>query len=151
VHRSCFRGQSVVIETQEAAKRSILPGSFDTADSLQRKTRFQDIPRCTDALCHTFGGQSVVIRTQQTGNRCILPDSFDTADSFSEKNLTPRHFEVHRRTSQHFQRAMGCNKDARSSQQIYIARFIDTTDSFSEKNSIPRHFQVHRRILEEVI
>jgi len=79
------------------------------------------VHRCTLSF---FRGQSVVIETQEAAKRCILRGSFDTADSLSKKNSIPRHSEVHRRTLAHFQRAIGCNKDAANGQQMYIARFF---------------------------
>jgi hypothetical protein len=84
---------------------------------------------------HTFRAQSLVIRTQEADNMRILRDSIDTADSISEKKSIPRHFDAHRCTLAKLSTAIGCNKDAGSSLQMYIARFFQYCRLVFQRNS----------------
>lgn len=74
-------------------------------------------------------------RTQEAADMRILRDSIDTENSFSETRSTPRHFDAHRCTLAKLSTAIGCNKDARSSLQMYIARFFQYRRLVFQRNS----------------
>jgi hypothetical protein len=147
-----FRAQSVVIGHKKQPTCVYCEILSIQRTRFQRQGRLQDTSTRTDALLPNFQRLSVAIRTHEAAYRCILRDSFNTEDSFFRETVGSKTLGGAQMSFIIFQRAIGCNRDARSSQEMYIARFFRYSGlAFREKldSKTLRGAQTHYVTLSE--